>query len=328
MDRRTFLALMAAPARSAESGMVNTVTGPVSVDQLGTTLTHEHVMVDFIGAAEVNPSRYDPKDVMAKALPRLAELKKAGCKTMVECTPAFIGRDVRLLQRVSKKSGVQIITNTGYYGAASDKFVPEHAFRETAEQLAARWIAEARQGVGRTGIRPGFIKTGVDSGPLSEIDRKLIVAATICHRETGLRIHAHTGNGAAALDILRVLESLKVDPSAYVWVHAQNEKNRAVHQQVARAGAWVSFDGVGPSGLDMYVAAITEMMGAGFIGQLLISQDSGWYRVGEKGGGKFSGYTFLFEAFLPVLSKRGVTDEQLKQLTVTNPAKLFQNSRA
>ena len=51
-------------------------------------------------------------------------------------------------------------------------------------------------------MRPGFIKTGVDPGPLSPIDRKLIEAAVICHGQTGLRIHCHTGDGRAAMDIL------------------------------------------------------------------------------------------------------------------------------
>ena len=33
----------------------------------------------------------------------------------------------------------------------------------------------------------------------------------------------------------------------------------------------------------------------------LVSQDSGWYHVGEPGGGEFRGYTYLYSDFLPRL---------------------------
>jgi len=83
-----------------------------------------------------------------------------------------------------------------------------------------------------------LVKTGVDAGPLAEVDRKLITAAALCHRRTALRIHCHTGDGRAAMDILSTLDEQGVSPAAFVWVHAQNEKDRALHLRAARAGAW------------------------------------------------------------------------------------------
>jgi phosphotriesterase-related protein len=272
-------------------------------------------MVDFIGA------KYEPQEVIAAALPKLRDLRRTGCRTLVDCTPAYLGRDVKILARLSKAAGLHIVTNTGYYGAANDKYVPPEAYRQTPEQIAAVWIAEARDGIEGTGIRPGFIKTGVDRGPLSEIDRKLIVASALCHRETGLRIAAHTGDGAAAMDILRTLAGHQIGADAYVWVHAQNEKNRAVQVEAAKAGAWIEFDGVGPKSLDAHLTAVVEMIEAGFIGQLLVSQDSGWFHVGEPGGGQFNGYTFLFDKFIPALRRRGVTERQVRQLVEENPAR-------
>jgi phosphotriesterase-related protein len=56
---------------------------------------------------------------------------------------------------------------------------------------------------------------------------------------------------------------------------------------------------------------------------VLISQDSGWYRVGEPGGGQFNGYTYIFDEFLPLLKKRGLSEQQLRTLTITNPAKVL-----
>jgi phosphotriesterase-related protein len=37
----------------------------------------------------------------------------------------------------------------------------------------------------------------------------------------------------------------------------------------------------------------------------------------------YRGYTALMKEFLPALRQRGVTDEQLRQITVTNPARAF-----
>jgi phosphotriesterase-related protein len=139
---------------------------------------------------------------------------------MVECTPAFLGRDAKLLKRLATASGLHIITNTGFYGAANDKYVPALAREESVQQLADRWIREFREGIDGTSIRPGIIKIGVDAGPLSEIDAKLVRAAAKTHLQTGLTIASHTGDGVAALEELEILKQEGVHPSALIWVHA------------------------------------------------------------------------------------------------------------
>jgi len=128
-------------------------------------------------------------------LPHLKSARALGGRTLVECTPAYMGRDPGLLAQLSQASGLQIITNVGFYGAAGGKYVPRFAYSETAKEIAARWIGEFRNGIPPTGIRPGFIKIGVDAGPLSEINAKLVSAAAITHLQTGLVIASHTGDG-------------------------------------------------------------------------------------------------------------------------------------
>src|SRR5262245_9051339 len=127
MDRRKFLHLAAAGSMSRPlsrpwtgigHGEAVTTLGPIPPEQLGRTLIHEHVLVDFIGAAAIRPGRYDPDEVLKKAVPHLRRVKMAGCDTLVDCTPAFIGRDPELLRRLSKASCLQIVTNTGLYAAA------------------------------------------------------------------------------------------------------------------------------------------------------------------------------------------------------------------
>lgn len=305
-----------------------TVRGARAADQLGRTLMHEHVMVDFVGADKIAPGRYDPEEVFARALPFLQRAWAAGCQTVVECTPNFLGRDPALLRRLSEASRLNIITNTGLYGAANDKYVPAFAFRESADQLAARWTREARHGIPPSGIRPGIIKIGVDSGSLSDIDAKLVRAAARTHRRTNLAIASHTGDGTAAMAQLDILRQEGISPSAFIWVHAQNEKDLALHRRAAQLGAWVEFDGIAPSTLAQHVVLVMAMKHRDLLRRVLISQDAGWYHVGEPDGGEFRGYDTLFTDFLPALRAAGATESDIELLLVKNPARALAQSEA
>ena len=148
MKRRAFLStcavalplarhLPASDLPNRDRGRVLTVTGPVAAADTGMTLVHEHVLVDFVGADGVSRDRYDPDAVFETVLPHLVALRERGCRTLFEATPAYLGRDPALLRRLSEASGVRIVTNTGYYGAARDKHVPAHAYEESPRRLAA-----------------------------------------------------------------------------------------------------------------------------------------------------------------------------------------------
>jgi len=279
-------------------------------------LVHEHVIVDFIGAGKITPGRYDPEEVFRIARPKLEEVRQFGCRRLLECTPNFLGRDTRLLARLAGATGLEIWTNTGLYGAANHKFVPAFARVEPAEQLARRWIAEARNGI--DGVKPRFIKTGVNKGPLDELDRKLVRAAAMTSRETGLTIASHTGDGAAALEQLEIVAAEKVRPEKFVWVHAQSEKDHAIHASIARAGAWVEFDGIGPGTEAWHRHCVRFMAEQKLLGRTLISQDAGWYHVGEPGGGAYRGYTYIYTDFLPKLEPAWI-----RTLMVENPKRAF-----
>ncbi len=282
----------------------------------GSILVHEHVLVDFIGAADIRPGRYDPEEVFRIARPKLEEVKRLGCRRLLECTPNFLGRDPMLLARLSEATGIELWTNTGIYGAADHKFVPGFARSETAEQLAGRWVQEHRKGVG--GVKPRFVKTGVNRAPLDEIDRKLVRAAAITSRETGLAIASHTGSGRAAMEQIEILGSEKVSPSKFVWVHAQNEKDHGFHEKAARAGAWVEFDGIREETAAWHRECVQFMAEKGLLGKTLISQDAGWYHVGEPGGGNYRGYTYLYTDFLPAIDPAWV-----RPLMIENPVRAF-----
>jgi predicted metal-dependent phosphotriesterase family hydrolase len=331
-DRRDFLkhaltagvVVVAGKTRASASPLqVMTVAGPIEASEMGPALSHEHVLVDFIGAEEVHPGRYRREDAFQAALPHLKRLKAAGCRTLVEATPEFLGRDPLLLKELSEASGLYILTNSGNYGARRNVFLPERLQEASPEVLAERWLREWKSGIDDTGIRPGFLKLGVDAGPLSPIHRNLIRAAAWAHLESGLTVAVHTGDGKAAHEQASILRQEGVSPEAWIWVHAQNERDQEIHFRLAELGGWLGWDGISPESSDRSVSFLQRLKERGLLDRVLISQDAGWYSVGEEGGGSFRPYDYLFEEFLPSLSSAGFSETEVRRLIELNPAEAF-----
>jgi phosphotriesterase-related protein len=301
------------------TGYTNGVQGRIDVNDLGTTLMHEHILVDFIGADQINPSRWDRAKVIEKMLPYLMEVKKYGVKTLVDCTPAYLGRDVLLFEEIAKLTGLQIITNTGYYGAVQYKYLPPNAFTDTAEQLAAIWIREFEQGIDGTSVKPGFMKISVNGGTLSELERKLVTAAGLTHLATGMTICSHTGPAIAAFEQIELLQKMGIQPDAFVWVHAQAAPLED-HIRAAKMGAWVSLDGIGWGDFVRYAILLEGLKSKRCLHRVIISHDAGWYDPAKENGGDIQGYTNIFTELRPRLLKRGFKKRHLTQLLVTNPA--------
>lgn len=308
--------------RPAENEIM-TVDGIIPASQLGRTLSHEHILVDFIGAKDTGYHRWERSNVIKIVTPYLKSLGNAGYDSLFECTPAYLGRDPELLKELAALTGLQLITNTGYYGARENKFLPPEALADSVEELSVRWIEEWENGIDGTGVKPGFIKIGVDEGSLSTVHRKLVMAAARTHLATGLTIAAHTGTATGAFEELDVLEGEGVSAEAFIWVHAQAETNLDRHAVAARRGAWVSLDGVQDNNVNHYVQIISNLKAKGLLDKVLISQDAGWYSPGEKDGGMFRPYLSIERFLLPALRTKGFTNVDLARLLIDNPARAY-----
>jgi len=311
------------PGCQSEKEYVMTVNGPLSPDEMGITLPHEHFMVDFIGADSTGYHRWNKDTVIAKVVPYLSEARQAGVSTIVECTPAFLGRDPVMLQKLSQLSDIIIITNTGYYGAINNKALPATFFSQSADQIAEIWINEWKNGIDSTFIRPGFIKIAVPGDSvLSPVHEKLVRAAARTHLRTGLTINAHTGPDAPALAELRVLKEEGVDPSAFIWTHAQ-DGSQEVQVALAGEGMWISLDNVMVDNIDHYVSMIQNLKRHKLLKRVLISHDAGWYDVINPAQVTFRGYTAIFSHLKPALIKIGFTEDDWQLLTVRNPKEAY-----
>lgn len=311
-----------------------TVNGWLDAAEMGVTLTHEHVFADVRSYEEQAQQRLevDPDEVVEVVLPYLARVRELGCRTLIDCTATDLGRSPALVKRLSAASGLHMLTVTGNYLAANGRFIPEYVRSSTADQLARRWIGEWQNGIADTGVRPGLMKLGMNGGPLTTLEEKAFRAAVTTHQETGLTIATHVGpwgeaapgvNGASASHMLAILQEARVSPSAWIWYHAQNEKDPAHHFRAGELGAWVSFDGLAPNTLEAHLEMVIRMRARGLLNRVLVSHDAGWYTAGEPRGGTFRAFDTVFTEFIPALREAGFSESEIAELFVRNPAEAF-----
>lgn len=326
-----FIPVYKALGRFASSNSVNTVTGSIPAGDLGLTLIHEHLLSIF-GMDPQEPAEYDEQQVLAEVVPYLKYIKSLGCDTIVDCSAAYFGRNAALLKKISQKSDLQILINTGIYGAAGDDYIPDYAYQESAEQLAARWVEEFEQGIHGTDIKPGFIKIGVDSGPLSDIDAKLVRAAAKTHLDTGLLLQIHTGDNPKAVEQqLNILQEEKVSPTAWVWVHAQAVDASDPLLKVAKRGAWISLDGLrtpnylngfgdSESNLMHHYELLSAFKEHDMLDRVMLSHDGTTF---PPDGTAKRPLDVLFNSFIPMLKTGGFSDDEIDEVTRKNPANAF-----
>ncbi len=313
---------------------VMTVNGLIGADQLGFTLTHEHLFADLRSYEEQSAQvlHVDGDEVLEVVLPYLRTIRDLGCRTLIACTATHIGRRPDLIKRLSAASGLHMLTVCGSYLSADARFAPPYVRTETAEELARRWIVEWRNGIGDTGVRPGLIKLGVNGGPLTALERKVLHAALLTHQETGLAIATHTGpwrkvdpefNAASAREQLAFFQQSNVAASAWIWVHAQNEPELSHQISAAQQGAWISFDGLAPESVIPHAELVSRMRSEGLLHRVLVSHDAGWYNAGQPRGGAFRSFDTVFTAFIPALRERGFDEGEIHEIFVKNPADAF-----
>ncbi|WP_033291734.1 phosphotriesterase family protein [Amycolatopsis jejuensis] len=296
---------------------VETVNGPVPVEALGAVLPHEHLQIDLVkewrGNGAVN--NFD------LAVGELNAARSAGCRTVVDCTTAQIGRDPRVLKRLSDAAGVHVVMGTGHY---REPYIENYRVNAlTARDLADEMVAELRDGVRDTGIRPGVIgEVGCEGAVPTAVEERALRAAALAALTTDTTITTHAARHPVGFEQLRLFRQEGVRPGRVIIGHCSTVHDVSYHRELAEAGCFVQFDTVrGLSDFDDgntadYVLRLAE---DGFLNQVLLSQDVCLRSHLTAYGG--NGYGFLFTHFLPRLRDRGLTEDDLRTLTVENPAR-------
>ena len=225
---------------------------------------------------------------------------------------------------------MHLVTNTGYYGAHDNLFIPAKFYELTAEELSSIWVDEFENGIEGSGVKPGFIKIAVNGDDsLSKEHFKIITAAAFTHQQTGLVIASHTGSDDTAFEQISVLQSHGLNPSCFIWVDAQLGSLEG-NIRAAKMGTWISLDKLNldqqqGSKYDVtwYADRIQDLKEAGILNRVLISHDAGWYKPGEENGGSFRGFTGIFTALVPALREVGFSQEDINLLLEINPRNAF-----
>lgn len=299
---------------------INTVQGPIDLSELGISLTHEHIMSNY-GKGINETSNYDSIRLFDQVIPYLKNLRSLGVNSIFDCTTEYFGRRVDLLKMISDSTDIRIITNTGFYGAAGDRYIPEFAYRASARSISEIWIDEFENGIKGTDIRPGFIKLAFDDGrPPSDIDKKLLEAGILTHLSTGLTLAVHTGNNMEALELqMQLLRDNDIHPSAWIWTHANKVGDDTVLIGLAAKGAWISLDGANESNINEYIRKIDLFKQNNLLHKVLLSHDGN----GFPGGGPIRGFEAIFESLIPEMLTNGFTEDDIHQILVRNPKEAF-----
>ena len=208
---------------------VNTMRGPVDVNDLGYVLTHEHVRESSAGVPYTYPELFDHEDDVARGISRLNEAAAEGVGTVLIVTPLDLGRDMRLLQDVAAGVNLHMVPATGMW-----RDIPRHiGLGATVDNLAAAFIREIEVGIEGTGIKAGVIKVATDvehitDDGLTRPNELILRAAARACIATGVSIISHTAAPARAGDLqVAIFEEEGVDPGACVhWPQQRHRQHR------------------------------------------------------------------------------------------------------
>ncbi|MFI2713881.1 phosphotriesterase [Micromonospora sp. NPDC018662] len=303
------------------AGRVMTVRGPIDPGEMGNTLTHDHLLCDGWGLRQLYEAILDDEEIAIEEVRRFAA---AGGGTICDPTNIGLKRDPQALHRISVASGVHVVMGAGWY---REVVYPDYIRTDSTEALAQRLIAEIVDGVDGSGIRPGFIgEIGTERGFISPAVERVFRAAGRAHRRTGCPIMTHTTHwGELALEQLDLLAEEQVDPAHVIVSHLGDRRGVRWWLPIAERGAWLNIDNLafvqGYAPLEFRADNVAELCALGLAGQVMLSNDI--CELGQLAAYGGVGYANVIENFLPLLRRRGVSEEDIHRMTVANPARAF-----
>jgi phosphotriesterase-related protein len=308
---------------------VETVNGPVDVEELGRTLIHEHFRTTDEGVRFQFPHLYDEDAEWDLAIADANAVKGHGIATVVEPSALFLTRDARFSKRVADESGLNVVLATGIY---TYDHLPQPLMNRDEDALAAIFVHEIENGIQGTGIKPAFIKCAADEPGLTPNVEKVHRAAARASNKTGKPIMAHSRPASGTgLEQMRVFSEEGVDPAKVQIAHTGDTDDLDYIGKLLETGCWIGMDRYG---LDIFLptdkrnATVLALLEQGRADRMFLSQDYcssiDWFPIEVQAYLKENevpdwSMTFLFESVIPTLKEGGMTDEQLDQMMVENP---------
>jgi phosphotriesterase-related protein len=257
----------------------------------------------------------------------IKEFTDRGGRTMCDVTLDEIGRNPKGLVNLSKRTGMNILMGCGWYREFG---YPEIVEKLTSRELAEVLVKEIEVGVGDTGVRAGFIgEIGTGRHFVKPAEERVFRASALAQQKTGVAITTHTTRwGTLAMEQIAMLKEFGADLSRVIIGHLGDRIGVKYLLPIAAKGVYVEVDNIGY--LDYqpeWVRAdnVAALVKEGFGDRVLLSEDICMLNHLKYAGGK--GFGYLLETFVPLLKARGITEEQIHTMLVTNPARVFSRMR-
>lgn len=307
---------------------VHGVLGPIDVSELGQTLIHEHIATaDWSMRMAFGDQYYEHEVVLEKAVEQFNRAKACGIRTVVDGTPVNMGRDIALIREVAERTGLNFIVSSGFY--YQDEV---YLNWRTEDEIYALISGECRDGIGKTGVRPGIMKTACADAGITPILDKVFRAIGRVAVEQRLPIfshhHAHIGNGDEIMDLF---ESVGVAPHQVVLGHSGDTDNIDYLERMLERGCYLGMDRFGYCdvglGLEDRVRVIAELCARGHGDRLLLSHDLAAYFAVFGTWDDFKAdrlptgadFTFIHTEVIPALEAAGLEPVQVAAMIERNP---------
>ena len=343
------------------SNNLQTVLGAISTKDIGVTLMHEHLLMNFaswhhppttasrmilrdapVSISILGELRMDPFvnldnmqqhdiDLSVREVRQFADL---GGQTILDPTNRGIGRDPQALSAISRRTGLNVVMGSGYYLEVSH---PPIVRQMRAEDIAAEIERDLADGVDGTGIRAGFIGEIGISARFTPEEEKVLRGAARAQIRCSVPLMVHLpGWERLAHRVLDVVAEEGVSPRQVILCHMNPSWRDFDYQtSLAERGAYLEYDMIS---MDFYyadqdaqcpsdeenAAAIRRLLSSGFCNNILLSQDVFLKMMLTCYGG--FGYGYILRHFVPRLRRLGVKEEDIRIMLIANPRRVFEGS--
>ncbi len=325
--------------------MIQTVLGNISKEELGITMMHEHLVPGDNIPEFTGGERFVVPNTINRIIKQLNQAKEYGLKSAVDCTPIGKDRDVEKLAEIGEKTGLNIISSTGFYKINK---MPEFAFEMSIQDMKNLFIKEIKEGIDSTGIRAGMIKVGSSKESIKPVEERAIRAGARAHLATGAPLTTHSTLGTAGGQQLKIFQQEGVDLSRVVIGHSDLNLSSYYHKKLVIQGVTAGFDTIGKERFDyirpesaglhryefekeayyipdrMRIQNICSLVKQGFEQNIIFSSDILYQEalMNPDTLGSY-GYSYLLASFLPELKKEGIGEKALENILIYNPARIL-----
>lgn len=279
-------------------------------------LPHEHIWCVSPWAREMCASYVDRDAVIERAVAELERLRlETGLGVFVDCTGVNFGRDVELLKTVSARSGVEIVCASGFY--YNDEPV---LYRTSAEKLAEYLTEDAAR------VHAGVIKAAVERPEIGDFQAKLLTAAALASRETGLPIVLHTNaRNQNGIEAVKILTERGAAPEKITVGHLSDTEDAEYAAAFARKGCYIALDRLygrtDEAYVDAKVAMVKRLREKGVADRVLLSHDGAVFQ-GFDAEPKIlenTRFAYAFTVIVPALIRAGIPESAVEEIVSANP---------